>query len=232
MPNQPLFPKKDSEFNVSINFGIPYLTTNKARLCLTPASQSALTTATTLLSGANGWNVVYPQSQNPATATVTIIAGKNTLRTQIEGFIKIILGDIPKSVLTQVDRDTLNLPLPATTHTPAQKPTSVPTLAISTRGHLSITLSILDTVHSQTLTKLKDADSIELEGAFVSSFATASANFPQETDFKHLAIVGKSTYTRNYSIEQLKGTEYIRARYLSSRNEPGNWSEWIVVVVS
>jgi hypothetical protein len=105
MGNQSRIPVKDADFNNYINIAIPYLSTNKTRLALTTASQANVTSVSALLiTAATGWNSVYPQSQNPATATSSIIAGKTTIRTQIEILIRAIFADIPKSVLTQVDR--------------------------------------------------------------------------------------------------------------------------------
>jgi hypothetical protein len=233
MPNKNRFPAKDGEFNVLINIIVTYLNANKARLVLTPTAQAALTLVTANVNTAvTGWNALYPLSQNPGSATNTIIAQKTTLRSSIESEIRIIFNDIPESVLLQIDRDNLNLPAPSGTHTPATKPTSVPSLTITNRGHLSISLSILDVAHSQVITNVSDADSIEIESAFLMNSATPSTDFPTDADFRHLAATGKSSYTRSYTADQLKGSDFLRARYLSSRKEPGSWSEVISVVVS
>jgi len=71
-----------------------------------------------------------------------------------------------------------------------------------------------------------------LEAAFLPEGSKTTDGFPQESDFHHLATIGKSYYKRTYTADQLKGTEYIKACYLSSRNEPGGWSEIITVVVA
>lgn len=230
MSSQHRFPAKDADFNNYINIGIPYLVANKARLVITTGAQAILTTVTNQLSAAvTGWNIIYPQSQNPAIATASIIANKSALRPQIEANLRAIFDDIPKSVLTQVDRDTLNLPLPAGTHTPSPVPTAVPSITVSSRGHLSVTLAIVDSAHPQSAAKPDGVESIQLEGAFVAAGSTAK---PTDADFRNIDIASKTSYIRNYTSDQLASTEYIRARYLNSRGEVGNWSEWLAVVVA
>ena len=233
MGTQSRIPRTDAEFYNYINIVIPYLNANKARLATTPAATAALTSVTALLSTAvTGWNAVYPQTQNQATATASLRSSKNLLNDQITAQLRTIFDDIPRSVLTQVDRDTLNMPLPSTTRTAAPIPAEKPSIAIGLREHLSVTLTIVDSSHPQAAGKPADADAIEIDGAFLPASATAPAGFPQEADFRHLTTTGRSTYTRTYAQDQMRGTEYLRARYLNRRNEPGGWSEIVQVVVS
>jgi len=226
-------PVTDADFNNYANIAIPYLTTNKARLVITTTAQANLTAATSLLTtAATGWNSVYPLTLNPATATATIIASKTNQHKQIEKLLRAIYDDIPRSVLTQMDRDTLNIPAPSGTHTASTRPESVPSITISGRGHLSATLTILDVEHQQPLSNVDDADLIELEAAFLAPGAAAPAGFPSDNDFHHVATLSKSTVLRTYTPDQQRGTEYLKACYLSSRNEPGGWSEVVSVVVA
>jgi len=227
MPNQNRFPKKDADFNGYIINAVPHLTTNKLRLILTPTAQAKLNKVTTLIqTTTTGWNTIYQLSQNPATAT------KTSLRPQIESALRIIFDDIPKSLLTQIDRDILNLPLPANKHHRANNTETIPAITIKSRGHLSIILNIADTKNGTSLSKPAGVDVIEIESAFLPNTTTLPIDFPKETDFRHIANVGRTTYQRNYSDDQLKGTEYIRARYLNTRKEAGSWSEVISVVVA
>jgi len=231
MSNQTRFPGKDADFNNYVNIAIPYLTTNEARLLVTAASQEVLTTVNTVLTNATtGWNTVYQQSQNPAVATSTTTAVKNYLRSSIETSLRIIFSDIPESVLTQADRDTLNLPLSSGTHTPSPVPVSQPLVSISNRTFLSVTLVIVDSGHPQNGGKPTGVSSIQIEGAFFAAGSTPK--IPTDADFRNIATTGKTSYMRSYASDQLAGTEYIRARYLNSRGEPGNWGETITVIVA
>ena len=233
MPSKNRFPKTDAEFSLYIGIAIPYLNANKARLLVTTTANAQLTAVTTLYSAAStGWTTVYLLSQNSSTATGSITATKTALRAQITSALRIIYDDIPRSLLTQVDRDTLHLAAPSSSHTAASVPQEVPVINVSQRSHLSVTLTIVDQSRAHSLAKPKGVGAIQIEGAFLPHTQSVSQDFPQDSDFRHLATSGRSSFTRAYVHEQLRGTEYFRARYLNSRNEPGGWSEIIQVVVS
>ena len=233
MGSQDRIPTKDADFNNYVNIVIPYLNNNKARLVITTSAQTNLTSVTALLSTAvTGWNSVYLQNLNGTSDSTTVAANKKLLRKQLTTGLRSIYADIPRSVLTQADRDTLNINLPAEKHSSAVKPTSVPSITVSGRGHLSANISILDVEGSRAVTKVEDAEMIELEAAFLAPGATPAAGFPTDKDFHHAATLGRSTTTRSYTSDQLRGVEYLKARYLNSRKEPGGWSEVVSIVVS
>ena len=233
MTTQSRIPVKDADFSIYINISIPYVTASKTRLVLTPTAQAALTALETKLNAADsGWNSVYPLCCNSATVTTTLVATKKSLRTQIETLLRAVYADIPQSLLTQTDRDTLNINTVSGSHTQAMVPVSVPSLTVSGRGHLCVTLTILDVERSQPITNVPDAVMVEIESAFLPNGVSQAAGFPQDGDFHFLANSGRSTYKRGYDNSQIKGTEYFKARYLNSRNETGNWSEIIAVTVA
>ena len=98
-----LFPTKDADFNDYFGIAAPYLNTNAGRLVISPGNLALLAT----LSGQ--WAMLYPASQSTNTATKSIIDDKIILRDDIEELLRDIYDDIPKSVLTTGDRNTLNL---------------------------------------------------------------------------------------------------------------------------
>ena len=233
MTTQSRFPVKDADFSNYINISIPYVSDSKTRLVLTPTAQSNITALEALLNTADkGWNSVYPLCCNSATVTTTLVATKKSLRTQIETLLRAVYADIPQSVLTQTDRDTLNITNVSGSHTQAMVPVSVPSLTVSGRMHLGVTLTILDVERSLPITNVPDAVMVEIESAFLPNGVTQAAGFPQDDDFHFLANSGRSTYKRVYDNSQIKGTEFLKARYLNSRNEAGNWSEIISVTVA
>jgi hypothetical protein len=237
MATKGVFPSTDSEFSIDINNIITYLNVpaNKSRLVITTAAQANLATVTTLVTTAGtGWNTVYAQSINPSANTTTITQTKNSQRAQIERLLRSIYDDIPQSVLTQTDRDTLHIALRDKTATPVPVPPNEPVIAIKGRGHLYINFNITDPSRPQTQAKPEGVDTIEIQSAFlpINTPKDQAENFPAESDFRHLESTGKFLYKRVYEMSHLAGTDFLRARYVNTRKQPGPWSEIISVVVS
>jgi hypothetical protein len=233
MPNQRRFPTKDADFNVAASIIITYLNANKARLVLTPAAIAALASVNIYYSTSpTSWLIVYPLSQNVSAGTSSYVSEKDTDRQQIETGLTTIYGDIPQSTLTQVDRDTLNLPIPSGTRTPAPVPTGEPIPSVESHGTLLINIFFTDKDTKVSKSKPTDVDAVEVEGAFLANGVTAPTGFPQDADYRHLGTVGTMKYERIYTKDQIKGSEFIRARYLNTRKESGNWGSSLEVVVS
>jgi hypothetical protein len=202
----------------------------------------------------DSWNDLFPKSQNPAVSTSTIISNKNDLRDKLEAGLRTIYGDIPNSLLTPIDRDTLHLHERDTTPTTAPVPANAPVIAVVERGHLWVKISITDPANPHTQAKPDGVSETEVDGAFqsqqdvinaaVAKAASGAAarnigpvvpiiepTFPQESDFHHVGNTGKFLYKINFIASQVGGTEFIRARYLNTRKEPGPWSEIISTIV-
>ena len=227
------FPTAEVDFDIFINNIIPYFNTNKARLIVTAAAQAYLTKLLGYLNTPlTGWNALYMPSVNPAESTVTIVQERMTLRVDITEALRELIDDIPKSLLTPTDIVMLSLSIRANKYSRATIPKAIPNLSIVKRGHLYADIKILDGTHMHVLSKLANADSIELDGAFLQPGVAVSPTFPAEADYRHIATTGRCKYRRSYADNQIRGTEYLRARYINSRNVAGTWSEHIAVVIS
>ena len=103
------FPIKLGELNIYYNTAVPYLDTHKTRLGV---STSNITTLKNLHDDSvanNGWIQVFPLTQSRATSTGTLRDRRNNLRKDITAKLKEIYGDIPKSILTENDRNILHI---------------------------------------------------------------------------------------------------------------------------
>jgi hypothetical protein len=103
MPQLGPIPSTDAEFNDYINRSIPHLNTNRARLKLEEAMTDDLVTDLGL------WNSVYPKSQDPDQRTTTITNNKNRMKKNIAEKLRAAYADIPRSALSQQDRQVLRL---------------------------------------------------------------------------------------------------------------------------
>ena len=202
-----------------------------------------------------GWKELWVLYVNPATRLKTITDLVQLRKEAIKALLRTIYNDIPESKLTPTDRATLNLAVHSDSHTPAPVPANAPDITIDSNEHLSVTLKITDPANPHTQQKPEGVSHIELEHAFQSlddmkqaaadaavSAAARKADpslpdaepvpeFPQESDFHHLADTGKFLYTTGYTLDQVNGAEYIRGRYVNTRKIPGAWSQIIKVII-
>lgn len=224
------FPTKDADFLLAITVVINYFNVagNKSRLVITPAAIAALTQATNLLAT---FNALLTQCQNPNVVTATLIANKNLTRDQIEAALRVVYTDIQISVLTQADRDTLNIPIPSKSHTPAPVPSIAPALEAYEQSHLSITLIARDNINTKSAALPEGVSNIVFEYAFETKDAAGNIIVPSDDDYHLMGISGKAKFTFNYTSDKAERRVYIRAHYLNSRNEAGNWSKPIIIML-
>jgi hypothetical protein len=222
-----IFPNPDAEFSVYINNAINYLNVagNKSRLVLTPTANAQLTTALSLLSTANtGWNAVFALSQNPAMRTKTVTDTKNTLRDQLETALRTVYDDIPKSVLSPADRDTLGIGQQHSSGAPVPVPTSRPLAQVDTSQRLQHTISFVD---SETPTSRAKPEGVR--GCQIWYKVGSTVGDPRELTFA-------ATDTRSPYVLQFDGADagkmvYYWLRWENTRGEIGPWSDVVSATI-
>jgi hypothetical protein len=151
-----LFPDKDADFNDY--FGIVYA------YLIEPANLARFLISATNLANLNAfktqWDILYPQSQSTNTATKTIIDNKNILRGDIEELLRDIYGDIPESVLTTGDRNTLNLK-ERTPGSPRPAITTKPNVILNSQSGFRILVENRVVADSTRASKHEDCDVVE-----------------------------------------------------------------------
>ncbi len=228
MANSGIFPTADADFNIYINNANAYLNTQnvKSRLVTTSTATNALNQVTNLItSQGTGWNALYPQSQNPALRTKTITDSKNALRKQIETGFRTIYDDIPKSILTQTDRDTLNLTLPSTTNTASPVPTSRPVGSVDTSQRLQHTISFVD---SNTPTSRAKPDGVR--GCQI--WIKIGSPVADPSELTYVATDTKSPYIMQFDGADATKNAFYWLRWENTRGEVGPWSDAVMATIS
>lgn len=151
-----LFPDKDADFNDYFGIVYAYLIdpANVTRFLISATNLTNLNTVKT------NWDTQYPQSQNTNTATKTIVDNKNILRGDIEELLRDIYGDIPNSVLTTGDRNTLNLH-ERTPGSPRPAITTKPNVILNSQSGFSILVENRVIADSTRASKHADCDVVE-----------------------------------------------------------------------
>ena len=230
MYNKKRFPTREADFVVTVTIVINYFTVedNKSRLVITPSANAALAQAITIM---ETYVPIYQQCQNSNIATATMITTKNALRNQLEATLRLVYIDIQSSILTQADRDTLNIPVPSNSRSAVPPPSSIPSIDVMEQSHLSVTFKFKDLSNSKSNTLPEDISKVDIEYAVETKNDAGVVIVPTDDDYRHVGISNKTKYTFNYSQDKMKATVYVRARYLNSRNESGNWSQNIILVL-
>lgn len=227
MATKGLFPDADADFNVHINNCITYLNVaaNKSRLVFTPTATANLTSATSFLSTATtGWNTVFPQSQNPAVRTKTITDNKNVLRDQIITNLRAVYDDIPKSILTQTDRDTLRLTVQSTSGTSTPTPTSRPVGQVDTSQRLQHTISFVDADTPTSRAKPEGVRGCQIWYKIGSPAA-------DQRELTFAATDTRSPYVLTFEGADAGKMVYYWLRWENTRGETGPWSDVVSATI-
>jgi len=149
------FSTKDADFSNDLNTIVPHLISEAARLQIMPATLTLLTNMKT------DWDDLFPKSTNPSTSTKTIRDTKNQTRKNMETLLRAIYKDIPDSVLTNDDRDKLNLPERDSIPTPRPAIETEPGVIVNSRAGRKIDVECRVTGDSSRPSRHPDSDAIE-----------------------------------------------------------------------
>ncbi len=220
MTQKGIFPTADNAFNTYINTAMPYLNTNRGRLGV---NADNLTEGTALLTQ---WNDLFPQSQDRNTRTTSITIDKNKLRKAIEGLLRSIYADIPRSTLTTQDRTTLNLRERDAQLTKIAVAVKAPGMEQGSIIHLQHSLRFINPIEKESR-RIPEGQRILLE-TYVGAQNMEANTIP----FANGITVSKAIKKIAFTDAQVGKTAYYRACYINNSDEKGPWSEIFEVVVA
>ena len=205
------FPEKEAALSLYFQVAVAYIVLNFLRLLITPANKTLLTNEYAL------WVVDYPLATTAATSTKTNVATKDKEEGQMKVILRSIYGDIPESVLTQTDRDTLNIPVQGGPHPHVPMPTSTPIGQANGGARLHHVITLADSA----------------SGKHAHPHGTSGAEIWQKIGGATPVSASELTYIGSTSsavfVTDFPGTDaglnvYYWMRWVNSRNEKGNWS--------
>jgi hypothetical protein len=217
MPNSKPFPSKEADLNTYFQAVVAYLILNKVRLLLSAANQALLTAQLT------AWNAVYPASQNTNTRTKSIVQNKDIAKDILMSTLRLVYADIPNSVLTVEDRNTLNVAERSTARTPAPVPTTKPIGQIDTSMRLEHTISFTDQDGS---TAKPDG----VRGCQIWFKIGEPAIDPSE--LAYMTTDTASPFTYQFNGVNAGKTVYYWLRWENTRGETGPWSDVVMATIT
>ena len=217
MPKLGPFPSKEGEFNTYVNVAVPYLVDNKVRLLVSSENLDAIET------GLTAWNAIFPLSQNVNTRTKTIVKNKDVSKSVLMQAMRITFADIPQSVLTAEDRNTLNLEERSTSRTPAPVPSTRPVGQVNTNNRLEHIISYTDEGGSHARpAKVRGCQIWCKEGEPVLTVK----------ELRFLATDTVSPYKHAFDVEDVGKTIHYWLRWENTRGETGPWSNVVSATVT
>lgn len=217
MPKNGSFPSKEADLNTYFQAVVAYLILNKVRLLLSAANQALLTTQLT------AWNAVYPASQNTNTRTKSIVQNKDIAKETLMSTLRLVYADIPYSVLTVEDRNTLNIGDRNAPKTAAPVPTTKPIGQIDTSMRLEHTISFTDQDGSA-------AKPDGVRGCQIWFKIGEPAIDPSE--LAYMTTDTASPYTYQFNGVNAGKTVYYWLRWENTRGETGPWSDVVMATIT
>ncbi len=216
MPNSKPFPSTEGDLNTYFKTSVDYLIANAVRLLISATNLADLP----LLWDA--WNTAYPLTQNPDTKTTTATANKNTARDNLKKLLRSIYADIPESVFTEKDRNTLGIPARSTTRTDAPVPTTKPIAKIDTNNRLEHTINFID--EDGSLAKPEG-----VRGCQIWIKIGAPAIDPSE--LAYIATDTQTPYLYKFDGKDAGKAAYYWLRWENTRGETGPWSDAVMATI-
>jgi len=208
------FPAKNADFNTYVNVGIPYLTANSPRL-VSAANLAILRNLYDLPVGSTtNWLFIQTKVSDPLVSNTYWTDMQEERRHEIEQIMITIFHDIPESVWTLADRNTLRRPAKATTHTPAQIMGVAPDMTLALSFHLGIKLHFHNPLTPET-DAMPYSNHIQVE-----YFIGAKGLDPSTMVFGNSTDVKRFLQLFAFTEAQSGQWVYFRCRYVNSKGEP------------
>jgi len=217
MPNSKPFPSKEADLNSYFQIAVPYLLENRIRLLISQANQDLISLKL------EAWNEIFPQSQNSNTKTKTIIQIKDGAKEELMTALRAVYADIPASIWTLEDRNTLNVHERSTTRTPAPVPTTIPIGQVDTSRRLEHTISFTNEDGSL-------AKPFGVRGCQIWYKIGTPAVDPSELSFMFTDT--SSPHVHQFNGELAGQNVYYWLRWENTRGETGPWSDVVMATIT
>lgn len=204
------------------NNAIPYIDTNKVRLTVTPAR------ATSILNRLADWNDVFPKAKNPDLSTKTLRDQKTILVTKIEDELREIFEDIPASLLTEADRNTLNLKKRDLIPTGRAAISITPYIKVNSLNGALIDIICRTDSDSTRASKLKGADGIEMQYSVGGTAPASPADCPKN----YFSTKSRFKLQLDVADATKKVHCFFRWKINSDAAKSGPWTKLISAVIS
>jgi hypothetical protein len=219
MPNSKPFPSKEADLNNYFILVVAYLllAANKTRLLISAANQALLASQLTY------WNTTYALTTNADTRTKTATDNKDKAKVDLMTTLRNVYADIPNSVLTTTDRNTLNLPEPSKSRTPVPVPASKPIALVDTSNRLTHEVSYTDAAGNA-------AKPTGVHGCEI--WLRVGVPALDDDDLTYAGTSTANPFEVKFKGEDAGKNVYYWLRWVNTRGEIGPWSDAVMATVT
>jgi hypothetical protein len=222
MRNKSYIPTKEAEFH-------PW-SKNLVKVTAAKATQWQIPTAATqkLSTSFLTYDSKYQIANDPATRTPVTVQDKNDAKKTFTGDARDYCRGylLYNKLLTNADRDLLQLPIPDKHPTPIPPPKGMPEGRVDTSVHQRHTLHAVDTLEVRPRGGLPGG-----VAAFETWRFIGEAMPTDESAFTYVATSTTTHPVVDYALAESGKTAWYRFRWVNARNHPGPWSEIIYAVI-
>jgi hypothetical protein len=215
-------PRKESVFYPWSKNLVKVSTANRARWGISAAETTDLNTSFT------DYETKYLIAIDPKTRTKATVQEKNDakkiftvkLRSYCMGHL------LHNTLVTNKDRDLLQLPIHDIKPTPVPPPKTWPVGTVDTSVHQQHTIHVTDSAEVTPRGGLPD----NVHG-FETWYKVGGAMPNTDEEFSYLNFSSTSLLTVNFPLDKAGVNVWYRFRWVNARNQPGPWSESIISAV-
>jgi hypothetical protein len=214
-------PHPDPAFDTWIVPFSAYVTTNATAMGVAPADAAALAASVTT------WNSMFPTHNTAQNAAKAATSNKNLARAAIEALARPLIQQLQASTtVTDAQRNSMQINVRSTAHTPAAAPTSAPMATVDTSQRLRHVISYMDTAGGGSKKKPAGVAYCEI---------WAKVGGPAPTDVSQMAYMGNASASpqmEEYTGAQAGQMVCYWLRWVNTRGEKGPWSEPVMATIA
>ena len=213
-------PAGDTQFTAAVNDFITYANANLAAIGLVAADMTPLTTAFT------DWETKYATHVTSQATALADAQAKDEARVAVRFALRVIVAKAEGSgALDNAERLALHLTVPDPIRTPVTAPTSRPVGKVDTSQRLQHTVSFQDELTPTSRAKPPGVLGCEI---WVKIGGTPPGD---ASEVSFLATDTRSPYVALFDSGQAGQVAHYMLRWVSTRAEPGPWSETVSATI-
>jgi hypothetical protein len=223
MSNHRIFPDGNNNFNEYLQIVAPYLNANSARLKVSSANLTKLNDLK------KQWDEIFPLTAAKTSGTHTLRTSRDELKIDLKKLLKSVYLDVPRSLLSQTDRDTFNMKARSSSLVRSTATDYAPSPSVEKIIHGLHTLRIKNPA-DPSLRRMPKGQKIFLAWCIV----PAGNNIPAEANlvFTHFKNVTRHLVNIHFNESDTGSTAFYTCCYENTRGERGPMSAIIKAVIA